>query len=167
MLHNISKNIRKKYEKPQLPVAHVLKGIPSWSGHFWSKHPKKTTGNPVAHACTQRNPFGVTCTNILYYFYSKKIKKRGENHRMRTRALLVRAVYGDVTSGSSTTSMWLCSHIYTTNVAWSTFQSLKWIQPLPVQKTLIANPAAIGGSAKGHKCENMCNNAIMIISTQM
>jgi isocitrate/isopropylmalate dehydrogenase len=36
-----------------------------------------------------------------------------------------------------------------------------------VQKTLIANRAPIGGSAKDHKGENMCNNATMIISSQM
>ena len=47
------------------------------------KKRKKKTGNhqkrarnPIAQACIQGNRFGVTCTNILYYYYSKK--KRGE-----------------------------------------------------------------------------------------
>ena len=71
-------------------------------------------------------------------------------------------------------------HEYSANIIWSTLQSLKRIQPLPVQKTLIVNRAPIGRSAKGHKGENwifhmhlefsrpaMCNNVIMIISSQM
>jgi hypothetical protein len=43
--------------------------------HNISKNTRKNGGNPVAHACTQGNPFGVTCTNILYY--SSKKKPRG------------------------------------------------------------------------------------------
>ena len=168
---HIQKHPKKVRETPASGCA-CTQGNPFVVRSFLVKTPEKNNRKPVAHACTQENPFGVTwtlvtCTNILYYYYSKKIKKCEKNQRMRTRALLVRAAYGDVTSGSSTTSMWLCSNIYTTNIAWSTFQSLKWIQPLPVQKTLIANRAPIGGSANGHKGENMCNNAIMIISSQM
>jgi len=55
-------------------------------------------------------------------------------------------------------------HEYSANVAWSTFHSLKRIQPLPVQKTLIVNRAPIGSEFSRPA---MCNNAIMIISSQM
>ena len=48
------------------------KGTTSGSCHFQTKHPEKTAGNPVAHSRTQGNPFEVTCTNILYYYYIKK-----------------------------------------------------------------------------------------------
>jgi hypothetical protein len=62
----------------------------------------------------------------------------------------------------------------------STFQSLKRIQPLPVQKTLIVNCAPIDPKKKftfvalwifnmhsEFSRPAMCNNAIMIISSQM
>jgi hypothetical protein len=56
-------------------------------------------------------------------------------------------------------------HEYSANVAWSTFQSLKRIQPLPVQKTLIVNRTPIGRSAKGHKGQNESEKDNMVISS--
>jgi hypothetical protein len=171
-VHNISKNTRKKNGNPPpascCACAHPREPL---QGHVISRQntPKKTAGNPVAHARTQGNSFEVTCTNILYYYYIKKksagkIRACTHDHPRDCRSgpLLVMSL-----TVAPPPQMWLCSHIYITNVAWSTFQWLRRIQPLPGQKTLIVNRAPIGRSAKGHKGENMCNNAIMIISSQM
>ena len=49
---------------------------------------------------------------------------------------------------------------YSANVAWSTFQSLKRIQPLPVYAGFFICIRKFSRPA-------MCNNAIMIISSQM
>jgi hypothetical protein len=170
-VHNISKNTRKKNGNPPsfLLRLRTPKGTTSGSSYFQTKHPEKNGGKPGCACARPREPFEVTCTNILYYYYIKKKsagKIRACTHDQprdcRSGPLLVMSL-----TVAPPPQMWLCSHIYITNVAWSNFQWLRRIQPLPGQKTLIVNRAPIGRSAKGHKGENMCNNAIMIISSQM
>ena len=51
---------------------------------FPVKTPEKTGRNPVTHARTQENPFRVTSTNILHYYFSRE-KNRDHFHDFRWR----------------------------------------------------------------------------------
>ena len=78
------KNKMKKYGKYQLPVAHArTRGNPYGQLHFRLKHQKKRRETPPSDCACAPNgtPNGVTwhsvtCTHIVYYYYSKIIKMR-------------------------------------------------------------------------------------------